>query len=367
MNEVKTIIAINNIVDINFEKRLILENVIGKGIIEFSKESLPNNVYTPIKDDKIYLLPECNVPRFKLKTFCENYNVALVKFQHKANAVFVGPKFIEGTLKNLSDLVFYKPEVLNFLEIVESAKPRKELADLITEIKNSDSNFVVLNYRTYNDLHRDKILGYSFSHKYVEYDKRPSLQFISEAHYDLFKQCTTNPNCFNQTEILRRINTGGVMTRESFESIKRLFESNDLENVKLGMEIMANCDYEKSCVYLLLLIMHYGSKMYSSTTHNHVNFKALLKFFDIKNTQFFNLEILMKSLTDLKLLTQHNLDIIMPEASKVLSDRLQNQYFVVDGVKGSPLVESIIDKLSNDSSYNTEIAEHELEQITPKL
>jgi hypothetical protein len=367
MNEVKTAIAISNIIDINFEKRLVLENVIGKSITDFAKESLPTKAYEPIKGDKIYLLPDCNVPRFKLKTFCENYNVALVKFQHKANAVFVGPKFLESTLKNVSDIIFHKNLVLNFLEMVESAKPRQEMAELITEIKNSDSQFIILHYRVYNDLHRDKKLGYSFPYKYLDYDKRPSLQFLSEAHYDLFKQCTTSPNCFNQMEILRRINTGGVMTKENFESIKRLFESNDQENVKLGMEIMANCDYEKSCVYLLLLIMNYGPKMYSSTTHNHVNFKALLKFFDIKNTQWFSLEVLMSSLQKLKLLTQLNLEIIIPEASKILSDRLQNQYFVVNGVKGSPLVESILDELSNESGYNTEIAEHELEQITPKL
>ena len=101
------------------------------------------------------------------------------------------------------------------------------------------------------------------------------------------------------------------MTQTEYGSISRLFESSDVSNHKIAMEMMANCDYEQSCLYLLLLIKDYGRKMDQLNNKNHVNFKALTKFFEIQNLSYFNEALTLDVLIKNKLLNQTNLDFFV--------------------------------------------------------
>jgi hypothetical protein len=54
--------------------------------------------------------------------------------------------------------------------------------------------------------------------------------------------------------------------------------SSDKENWIVAMEIMANCDYVASILYLVDLFYDFGSRMSDMRTKNHVNFKALKSY-----------------------------------------------------------------------------------------
>jgi hypothetical protein len=59
-----------------------------------------------------------------------------------------------------------------------------------------------------------------------------------------------------------------------------MFESSDSDNHILAMEIMANSHYEKSILYLQMLLSNYYYQISNSHTRNHVNFKSMLSYFN---------------------------------------------------------------------------------------
>jgi hypothetical protein len=172
---------------------------------------------------------------------------------------------------------------------------------------------------------------------------------------------------YNQDEILRRINIGNVMGEKEYVSIQRMLKSTDRENLKLGMEAMANCDYEKSCVYLLLLMKDYGDKMYGSPTSSHVNFKSLLKFFSVTNINNFDLDDVIRTLLSRKLLNRANLDRLMPLAIEQMKENADTDYFLPADVAMTDEIKQGLSENILDRDCNVEIVEDTQEQLKLKV
>ena len=73
------------------------------------------------------------------------------------------------------------------------------------------------------------------------------------------------------------------ITKEEFKNIYTMVNSNDKENLSVGMTMMANCNVEKSKTYLALLFAFCSENMKNSKVWNQVNFKYLRKEFDYYN------------------------------------------------------------------------------------
>ena len=74
-----------------------LTGIMTTNLVCVEETDIPNiikKVYTPQKNDKLYLFPECTIPRFKLKPFCDKYNVSIIRDINKANILFTKNNFI---------------------------------------------------------------------------------------------------------------------------------------------------------------------------------------------------------------------------------------------------------------------------------
>lgn len=319
---------------------------------KFINDVLSDKVYNPKKGDKIYIYTGCNIPRFKLKTFCENTGVALVKFAEKANFKFIGNETIED-LTNGTNTFYEKDELLKFLF------KKSNSSKLVKIIQDSTANYVEFDYYA-----RDyfKILDLDS----IDYEDEPKFA-INEDDFNKLIDIIEDPSIYNQDEILKKINSGTIMTREYYKSVNRFFESSDDENIKLGMEAIANCDFEKSAVYLLMLIEKYGNKIKDSSTRNHINFKSFIKFFDIKDLGRFNLNCIIKCLIDRNLLNKSNLDELRPNILDELdvprcSKYFTNSDYIVSDVITEALKNNILDKV-----LDTEIIDDDTEELNIKI
>lgn len=335
----------------------------GNYVSKFANDLLPEGNYIPQKGDKIFFLPGCDVPRFKVKQFCETYDVSLVKYVEKANIKFVGPDAIKDMLTSIHFATYSKEDIHSYLTKSFMGDPLYQ--GLLTAIENQTSAYVLLNWQV-KDLFVKKTLGLPFNYIQIADVDSPRVRFKDEQTYQKFLNIYSTAGVYNQNEILRRINTGGVMGSEQYISIQRMLNSTDKDNLKLAMEAMANCDYEKSCVYLLLLIAEFGDKMYQSPTRNHVNFKSLLKFFEIQDIYLVTLDDIIKSLLKRKLLNKSNLDMLMPAAIQQMKENANLKYFTVEKIG---LEESLLKGLEDnilDQDCDTEVVEDSEDQITPK-
>lgn len=354
IDKIKTCVQILSLEPLEFKVCKLIDS--DDTFQDIQNKVLPKLEYTPVKGDKIYFIPGCDVPRFKVKQYCEKYGVAIVKYREKANVKFIGPNSISELIVSTSWGWYDKTEILKWLAL----RPIPMVWESLTKaIQESDYGGVILfPYSVQTKLANQGCKLNAFD--------RISFMFKDDKSYDTFLSILDDPELYSQNEILSKINTGKLMTQENYESIKRLFQSTDKENLKLAMETMANCDYQTSCVPLLLLINEFGKEIYNSSTKHHINFKSLLKFFDIDNLTNFDIDDIISSLLKKKLLNKSNLDLLMPIAIKNMTKNAGVDHLTVKEVIVSSEIEKGIEENILDENSNTEIVNDE-EELNIKM
>jgi hypothetical protein len=336
---------------------------------------LQDKDYTPVKGDKIYIYPGSTIPRFKVKTFCETYKVALVKYPDKANVKIIGENYGKDILKHFYHSCYVRTELLDHLYKYGNTN-NDFIKQAIESLENQTSELV------HHDYHINRILTTNFSIKilskaFVEkelddatdsyYDEIGGAYIKDEDAYKKLVEIINDPNIYPETTLLKKLNTGGIMDAVQYESIKRLFESSDTSNCTLAMEAIANCDFERSAVYLLLLVHEYHDKMYDSPNRNHVNFKSFMKFFNVANLRYhYSYDNLIDALLKRNLLNQTNLDVLRPLLTEEAESRLSGDYYTIDKLIWS---DKIVEGLRNnilDVNFNTELYEEPEEELQIK-
>jgi hypothetical protein len=79
---------------------------------------------------------------------------------------------------------------------------------------------------------------------------------------------------FDETLINDLQNDNIVIDDDQYDLLRNMFSSEDTSNHKLAMEVMANCNYEKSKNYLFILRVEFRNLM----SYGNENFKFLMKY-----------------------------------------------------------------------------------------
>lgn len=275
--------------------------------------------YIPTKGDKLWFYPGCDVPRFKVKQFCQAHNVAVVKYSDKATVRFIGPNSLKEMISNSHTYYMKKDKFIKWLDSVM----RNSYEDLKKDILASQNDRVYFYNSTplrqfcNKELFANKIL----LKEYYNCEGSWSNYLNDEKTYQQVINLLTDSSLRHQDDILSLLNTGTVLDQDMYDQIHKLFESEDKENTKLAMEAMANCDFQQSAVYLLLLLKEYDQKIYNSGNKHHVNFKSLLKYFDISQLTNISVDDVIDSLRHQKLLNLNNLNRLMP----MIMERIREQ------------------------------------------
>jgi len=346
VNKIRTRVHIHKLNPLEYEVRKLIDD--DKVTLTNIGLNIKEEPYVPKKNDKLYFIPGTTIPRFKIKDFCENYKVSVVKYRDKADVSFIGPDSYKELLSSSYDQSFRKSDMVSYFEN-NLKKGVKNHDQFLEDLKNADSNSVTLHYHARIAL-KEGVLGQIFNKEST---------YISNVYFRDAKACESfidiqnNPNIYDQKEILSRLNST-VMDETSYVSIQRMLKSSDKNNVKLAMETMANCDYQKSAVYLLLLMKEYGNQIHESSTFHHVNFKSLLKFFGITNIRNMYYDDILESLINAKLLNQTNLDKLSPLVLKN-SQNIGTSYFKVKVIKPVKKINDALDENILDVNCDTEI------------
>lgn len=335
---------INVIEDINFSK--FIQNG-----IQIERE------YTPKKGDKLFFLPGCSIPRFKMKKFCEEYGTAMVKQQTSATALFIGSDTIKElvcgapthTLPVGEVLTYFKAHSSNFdLTIFEKVNSKNVYFNM------SDLN---TNGKEFGDLRNLK----------PKWEGNKHTMFVNDYSLQTYNEVIKSNKVYNQADVARKLNSGAEMTEEQYVSIKRLFESTDNSNKKVAIEIMSNCDFEKSAVYLLLLIMDYGDAIHDCRESRHVNFKSLVKFFGIAPIYNYDINDLVDTLLVNKLLSRHNLELIMPRVNETITESMGLDHFKPAGLTYSDEIYKGLQENILESTHNTVILDDDTDTLNPRI
>jgi hypothetical protein len=255
----------------------------------------------------IYIAPNSVVPRYRLKEIKDKYNITITRDSDKADLIIIG----EESIKHLIDFMY-----------VTRITKTKHLTETI--YNKMSSNLHVLTYKDYNDLYKHlqnaqgkelpeycylSYAAYNVLNKLIG-DLGLSSIFESDSSTRIVTVDTGDKlnnilNLFDKPFVIDRdfVATFGesIIDENSYEFINNLFKSGD-DNVQIAMTMMANCNFDKSLGYLLLLFYEHESFIYQEH-RKLVSYKSLYSF--LNKNRSANLDSLIENLEKNNFLTDH--------------------------------------------------------------
>lgn len=317
-----------------------LNIVTWKEILITEKESIAADALTELfstagefqirKDQKMYFFTGCTAPRFKVRQLCQKENMAIVRTPEKADVAIVGDQTASELIKEMHcSYIFDRADIVHFLSntgvntsflgLLDHLNSHPEVTEVMTH-----------HYSTQDILRKQGLTCYHES-------------FWTAADTDLTNfdiVMDKGVQFVTQTSLIKHLSSGTIMTKDMFGELSNMFASSDTNNHTLAMEVMANCDYEKSGLYLLQLLSENNHKINNSKQKNHVNFSSLCKFFDVSAGQYLNLDQKIKRLKERKLITSTIMQELLELAKETL-DVKETTYFKTEVVCTDELEEEI--------------------------
>lgn len=255
--------------------------------------------WTPLGNDqdKLYFMPGCAVPRFKVR---EHYSCTIKPAN--ATAAFVSKTNLLGSDTTLDFYNSLYPVSLEDLKPFLKNMTDQATSKLIESIANSiDYEDIFLSIdlwkeRTYNTSFCQnagfKLYDIMDTSRYTFKDQcvKPQYNLLGYKRNSAFSNCTV-PIYF-EDELLSVLNKDNfIIDEEKYEELRSFGLTEDKENEVLMMELMCNCDFEKSIVYLLFLLKEFGQNIKDYKEASHVNFKSLLSFIDIDKSKINKIDL----------------------------------------------------------------------------
>lgn len=301
----------------------------------FTTDTLDTSTFN--KNTKLYFLNDCNIPRFKVR---EKYTIT-IKPIDATHIIYNSDSNLEEYL-NLSrtiNVTKLSDKLLNFIFEYYTDK------NLITTLKSLTLHFKdvycsnisrLLNYvdfKGFKDITDDDT--FDPDKTFTIDDISLYAEFIN-THEESINVYLINPNSLlhtksinviHQNDLLNVLNVGNVIINaDKYVEISNLLNSDTEDNQLLAMELIANSDYSRSLLYILLLFKTYSHVFCKhSKQRNQINFKSLMDYLevssdDIRRINTFSIEFLTAKLKKYKQFTRTNVEIITKLCSKDQSD-----------------------------------------------
>ena len=298
----------------------------------------------------IYFAPKCSIPRDKAKPFLEEKKIKTVRDRATADVIIACIESAEFGIRK--DHLYYveKIDIIPFINGFIRGVDKQLLAGIIN---NFTGNYVIIDKALVepfyiNNHNNPTKLGGSYPQSRLTGASfhNGSLQssWVSSVTDDYFLDPKNFSNVYSQEEFNNLIGDT-VIDRDAFESLQTMLKSTDKDNHLVAMTIMAGCNYEKSFVYLALLLEEFGGNtIYNQKYRTSVAFKSLLNWIGYSKYRWDKDAILDVSI-EKGLLTQ---ELLATVKASILNEArtFSSNYEVVD-VRLTADVQAKVDKILN--------------------
>lgn len=299
----------------------------------------------------IYFAPKCSIPRDKAKPFLEEKKIKIVRDKSIADVIIASVDSVEAGISK--DHLYYveRSDIIPFINGFSQGVDKQRLTDIIN---NFTGKYVIVNKALVEPFYITNHSAPTRIKQYNNYGPRlTGASFNSGSHQgswistvtdDYFLDAKNFGNVYSQEEFNNLIGDT-VIDRDAFESIQTMLKSMDKDNHLVAMTIMAGCNYEKSFVYLALLLEQFGNNaIYNHKYRNSVAFKSLTNWLGYNKYRWDKDAILDVSI-EKGLLTQELLDTI--KASILDAATTYSNNFEVVDVRLTAEVQAKVDKILN--------------------
>ena len=297
--------------------------------IDLEKANLiiSKNKYSLKPNQTIFISKNCSIPKAKLRTIMMSHNLKVTKNFKEADVCFIDPS--PSALARISESTSCYT-IINDVEkivdcfryfMVDEGLDLYRLKDTDIDILENhikEGEKIIVDYKNLNQIKRFcNIDNNDYCYDYSTYLK----EGIDYECYEYFLD--NKIVVYNHQDLMEILNGKDalVIEKKEYEQLKSMIESSDEDNLLLAMEMMANCDYTKSLLYLCMLFEAYSEKFLKNKYCRHINFKSLLAYLNINRYTYVTIDYMIDLFIERKVLNKEWVDIIFEEYAARIANR----------------------------------------------
>jgi len=241
---------------------------------------------------KVYVSPTCNIPRDKLKAYFKENNLERTTRLYLADTVLLDLPALDMVMQKLNSKYSWEEgylieskEIKPHLESLKQAYSNKSwfqdhVEGVINELRDNDHKAFIITSNAYSNIkthHSEKFILTNFP----EGTKTSIIRNRADAFdkvVNLIKtlHSTKLPLVFDSVISENMTSDGIELDKDIEEQIIQLMETNDIDNIKMAIEIMSNFDLEKSLLNVANIFNTYGeilrkTSYFQKTSHKQID------------------------------------------------------------------------------------------------
>lgn len=220
-----------------------------------------------IQDKSFYRHPKLKLPRQKVDILKEKYNIKITRDIKKADYEIISISFIMDFIKSGSLKMLSCKEALDLLLSNKSSFTDESYQVFKYFLENKKDEFIGVN-RWYGSSNNTflKLLNNKLDYCYNS---------IGLQSFKLLEELKTKNIIFDNSLNDFIYEDLHVLTEEEYNNARNMIKSNDSDNLNLVMELLSNCNLNKSFDYVSMLFYFYYDVIKYSKNWNSVNVKTL--------------------------------------------------------------------------------------------
>ena len=231
-------------------------------------DTITTSTQSLVAGDKVFIMPGVTIPRYKIRETGKEIGFDIVRNHTKATKIVFNKKqVIDETIDRRSEMG---------IEVTDMKKILDHYGITSAELNDPDvGKYVILDWPLYRGL-----MGV---YNYVTQSTTATLdtnhfytyRFKEDAYEQLINDLLANTNVIiSDKDIMKQCNGSQPLNSESYARLVSMFSST--QNQEIALELLCNCDYDQSMVYILKLISKFNFRGMPGT--NHVNYKAFRQY-----------------------------------------------------------------------------------------
>ena len=218
-----------------------------------------------VTKDKVFIMPGVTIPRYKIRETGKEIGFDIVRSLSKATKVIY-------CHKQVTDEMIKKQSCIG-IEI----KHVKLLFDQYnmdtTELENSTNENIIVDYEIYYAL--KNLYTNIFASDDIDSSHFYTYLYTDSVYETLINELLSGTKVvISDKDVMKQCNGSKPLDAESYKRLVSMFKTN--QNQEIAMELLCNCDYDQSMVYILKLLSQFNFRAMPGT--NHINYKSFRQY-----------------------------------------------------------------------------------------
>ena len=222
-----------------------------------------------VKGDKVFIMPGVTIPRYKLREKGKADGFDIVRNISKATKiVYSKQQFITECIHKKHFNTVKIDDLIEIFNAYNINVPAFSLAGIETDVIIPYDVFSTMRDIYLTVASNTTIESFTGNYTYV-YDIKDPIYLNT-----LNDLITTNIIIVDEKDVLKQCNGSKPLDEDAYNRLVSMFKTS--QNQEIALELLCNCDYDQSMLYILKLTSLFNFHSLPGT--NHVNYKAFRKY-----------------------------------------------------------------------------------------